>query len=236
MDTINGKAFSRLLQRVSLGGLINECVIHVKKGVATITAVDLSNSLFIHCSEEISDAAATTEFGINNIALLVSFVGDVESLEVKFSDKWLTLKRKGGTSLKCLSIAPGEVPTEVSEAGAADKLFGIRDNTTEIKAKTIENLMFMVGLVKSKAITFTAKDGELVATSAAADKEQFRVRFGQTKAKDFSVVCYAEHAMALFRTLSGLSELEGSISIQPDKPIIVDRGATNFWALTPLAE
>lgn len=237
MDSLNGKAFSTLLQRVGLGGLINECVIHVKKGEASITAVDLSNSVFIHCSEKISDSAANVDFGLNNIPLICSFVEKVETLDVKFSDKWLTLRRKGGTSLKCLSLDPAEVPTEVSESGSVAKMYGLRLNPVELKPKAVENLLFMIGLVKSKSILLTVKDGELTASSSAADSEQFRVRFGETKAKDCAVTVFAEHLSRLLQALTSLGEMDAvQMSVADGKPVILDRGEGNFWALTPLAE
>ena len=80
------------MNRAYLDGIMNEVVLKIKDGTASIQAVDASTSLFVSAQEPMKGSADTT-LGIAPINVLVSFLGSGGEFTFTATDKFLRVKK-----------------------------------------------------------------------------------------------------------------------------------------------
>lgn len=230
MAKLNGSALGELLQRVHLKGLIQECVLTVSDGVATVQAIDMSNSIFLHCSQKVG--GEDMELGFNNLSTLTKYLDDSGEVEFKIGDKWLTIKRKGQGQLKFLLLEITQVPTAVKEPDAVKKIKKMEGNAIPITDELRERFAYYFGLVKNKSVVFSITKKKVYIRSNRNDPEQFQFAVGKTKAGDMEVEVYSEHLLSILDHANGK---KSSLHLAEETPVVVHYNKTNLWALTPIA-
>ena len=235
----DANAFSSLLRRVHLSGIIGECVVNIEGGVVNIEALDCTNSVFVHGSAKVAEEGDAV-FGIGNMSTLAKFLTGNDSVEIKIQkskdSEWLTAKRKAYGSVKFLLLDPTEVPTAVQETGVAEKISSGASNSTVILDKAVNGLVDLCGMVGSLTVDLTVKGGLLTVSTAERAPQQFRVPFGKmNKKEDFTVRIYSEHLLPVLKELDFSDDKKPKLFLGENAPVIVKQGGV-LWAITPLGE
>jgi len=232
MDKIDGTALGQLLKRVHLRGLIQECVLEVKDGVASVQAVDMSNSVFLYCSEKI-DGLDDIQLGLPNLNTLCRFLESTEKVSLKIKEQWITLRRKGHGHLRFLMLEVEQVPTAITQKDAAKKVTKNEGDPIKLSTKLREDYSSYMSLVKSRGIVLRKRKGSITLQSNKSDAEQFSLKVGKCDAaEDISIEVYGEHLAQVFDTIG---DGDATLHLADDAPVIIHQGGDNFWALTPLS-
>ena len=115
MKTEHGAQLGNLLGNVHLGGVLDECVLELSKGIAKVNAIDLSNSIFLSCSEAIADIDEKQKIGIGNLAILCKYLEGAEQVSFTAKEAWLVVKKKGCGQIKVKLLKTDAVPTALTE-------------------------------------------------------------------------------------------------------------------------
>lgn len=235
---MNGKSLSALLERVHLGGLINEAVLTVQDNVGSIQAVDLTNSVFVACSAEVE--MEDNELGLGNVGLMAKFLGEEGEVNVTLAEKFATLKRRGHGQVRIQLIVPDEVPTAVVKEGAVKGLLGACSAAFPLAQEAVERLSYYVGLTGGDTIVFTiGKNGKVSVSSDEKEANQFEFPFGKADPapkEDLKVVVFGKYAAQVFKVLEWVEgETTPSAHVGPGVPLCITQGDDSFWAITPIA-
>ena len=83
-NTIKTDPLLNMLKQIHLGGLIEECVLKIKDGVAKVEAVDITNSLIIICKKTIMGKDISVDLGLGNIGILIKFLSTIDNDKLIF--------------------------------------------------------------------------------------------------------------------------------------------------------
>jgi hypothetical protein len=224
---IDGKALGRLLNKVYVNGLINDCLLNVSDGVASVEAIDLSNSVFLSVSEDIK---AETDFqvGLINIATLCRFLEDSSGdLEAEVKGNWFHVKDAKLGKMKFLLTEPDKVPTAVTETGSAEKLIEMyKDkNKVSVSKEALERFLYYQGLLKPSSVVFKVKNGVVRMKNNEIEPQQFDFQFGKLPG-EFQVEVYASHFLGVLKSSDTATM---SFYLAEGKPVLIKDG-DNCWA------
>lgn len=233
---IDAQALSNLLRRVHLKGTLEECVLVVKDGVGSVQAVDMSNNLFLACSEKV-EGVDKIKLGIRHLSTLCKYLEDAGESSVSIStekDKWIAIKRKGHGQLKCQLLDVEQVPTAVSNKDAVEQILGSKGAKVQIGSNVVEAFAYYMGLVKSKGAVFETIKGVLYLKSNASESEQFKLKLSAMQ-KDIVVEVNAEFLLRVLQTVEVEDKALITLYVKTGRPVIIMQDKKNFWALTPIA-
>lgn len=227
---IESAKLSRLVHDVHLNGTIEDCVLICKDNIASITAIDYSNSILVHVVEEI-EGLPDLDIGMNSLSKLAKFLGDSEG-QVKFTlnDKWVTLSRKRG-KISFLTFDSEMVPTAVEDdAGLLKKL---KDNVTikfSLEQDIRDELLYYMALIGSST-TIIHHDGKKISMmSNPNDEQQFNLIASKQKSDDeqeIRVEVYSKYLSSLLKHAPSNTE----VHIGHNAPVLFFVDDDNFWSL-----
>lgn len=240
--TVDVKALARLLKAVNLGGLIDECVLNISKGKASVQAVDLSNALFLSCQEIVG--MADMKIGVGKLTTVQKFLDSGGDFAFAFGDSKMTVKRlQPAGELRTVLLAAEQVPTAVQQGGSEDELMKHVQASVDINKETAESLLYYNGLVDAPSIVFTAHaNGDVIADSSAGMDQEFSFKLGvgakEDRPKDtVSAEVYTKYLLPVLRALTwGDGQPVPRLHIGQDVPIVVTIGDNYLWALTPVVK
>jgi hypothetical protein len=247
-----------LLRRAFLGGLLEECVIEFgNDGAGFINAVDMSNSLFLSCSEPLlregESIGGFERLGFGNLPLLCRFLADVAEADILVSreENRLFFKRSSGQGeLRFLLTDPEVIPTTIEEQDVVESLLAQCVLSLPLTSDVCNFFSSYTGLIKTKAaqLTYQAKTGATWMIGGLKTEHQFELDFGtagtidpesDVPEEDFTVGCYGDFMSAVFQTLE-FEEGRGQpgMLFSPGNPVVVvqdmDNPLWNMWALVPV--
>lgn len=240
---LNGSALCSLLKRVHLRGMVEECLLEVKAGMGSINAVDMSNSIFISCEEELGEMEDTS-LGLGKLALLTQFLeGSTEvTYSVESKDKegtWLTLRKVGHGQIKVLLVEKTQIPTVVQGNAEETKkgMLKLTKDTFAIEQKAVEDLINYIGMLGAASVFIKAKRGVVTACSSPDAEQQFTLRFGKltNTESEISVEVYSQYLTSVLKSLTWGTGNEPIARIGNEAPLIIQQNDSNLWALTPIA-
>jgi hypothetical protein len=238
------KKLLELVTNVSVSGLIDSCVVRVtKRGVGIVDAVDMSNSLFVHCEEQVLEKGEEeTYYGFPDLSLIRNYLGHVE--EVKFSIQGddgaerhfvMSSRKSGRMRLRLLEV--DGVPTAVKDEKAVFKLLdGYKDvegyKITEEDRTRCSYYLSAVSAVGS--ITLEAKKTSIRISNEEDSSQHFEFQFGKNVGgvEDASVTVYGDHFLSVLKNMD-LADGELTIFVKSEMPVVFKKGK-NIWALNPL--
>lgn len=237
---IDTTALYRLLSRAYLSGTLNECPLEIKNNIASIKAVDMSNSVFFSLEEKI-DGMDNMDVGLCKLPLLVSFLENNTGADLSYTleEKWMTLKKKGQGQIKVLLNTKEETPTATPDGDkTAKKLHGMATDTFEITSTIASQICQYIGLIGCGSVVFEVKKGKVHIHNDKKQEQQFNLNCGKLikEAKaDYTVELYSQHLVAALKTIVfGDDKALPTISLGADVPVIIELDKKNFWALTPI--
>lgn len=240
-NVLNGHAFGTLLKRVHLGGVINECVLTVQKGWGFVQAVDMSNSVFLSCKEQVK-GIDDISIGFGNLSTLTTFLSDSNEVELSIDEKFLSLKRPGRGRIKVLLIEEGQVPTDVrgNKTDAAETIVGLTKVSAPLKEKVVADLVSYIMMVNCNSVFFRTKGDTVYIDNGVKEEQQFSMRIGKTQSgktsEDLVVEVYSQYLLSVLRNLLWGEKEEPSILLGEKCPVVIMQNKTNLWALTPIME
>jgi hypothetical protein len=233
-----------LVTNVSVNGLINQCVIRVtKKGIGIVDAIDMSNSVFVHCEEQVLEKSETeVSYGLPDLSLIGNYLSHVE--EVKFSIQGddgeerhfvMSSRKSGRMRLRLLEVEG--VPTVVKDDKAVSKLLeGYKDvEGYKINEEDRTRCSYYLSAVSAVgSITLGAKKASIRISNEEDSAQHFEFQFGKSigKGKDAAVTVYGDHFLSVLKNVD-LSDGELTVLILDNSPVIFKKGK-NLWALQPI--
>lgn len=238
-NKLDAKALARLFKSVSLGGLIEECLVTVKAGVAKVQAVDLSNAVFLVGAEKVG--MADTQAGITKLSTVQKFLDSGGDFAVTFADTKMIVKRKSPPSeLRVTLLAANQVPTAVQEEGNDDEMMNQMEVSADLTKEAVDNILYHLGLVDTPSLKLTAgKDGTIHAASAAGADQEFDVLAGQADDKvaaEISTEVYTRYLVPVLKVLSFDGDKKPRLHFGGKAPAVITVGDDYLWALIPIME
>lgn len=229
-------ALLRLLSRVHLKGIIEECVLKVEDGIASVQAIDISNTCFLGASEKIAELPDAT-IGIGNLSTICRFLTDAKTVELGLlPKKWLLLKRKGFGQIKSQLMDPDSVPTAVDKAVSYKDLAANMKIELELSEKCVDELNYFTSLITAKSVAISAKDGLVTIHSNAGDPQQFKFVIS-TKAKknwEGSITVFTNYLVAIMQTLVWEKKNKPTLLLGDKQPLLIQQNSKNYWAVVPI--
>lgn len=240
MSDIKIQTLKRLLKRVYLGGLIDECVLNEgKEGVNTIQAIDLTNSLILTVAGK-TNFKGFGKLGLSDLGTICKYLETAdEETEMEVDENRLIFRSKSGT-FKYLLSEPDLIPTSLDDKDALNNLIENCTHEVIMKEEFQKNFMQSMALTKTNSVTVVV--GENAILSGGLESEhQFSVKIGKPKIikkdkdredKKFRIPIYGSHLIAVLNALDwSVEENLPVMMIKPNKPIIIKQNKDS-WALT----
>lgn len=241
MKISSGFVLASLLKRVHLKGIIEECVLVVKKGIASVEAIDTSNTLFVSVQEDIK-ADEDLTIGIGNLSTMCRYLEGSDEVSIKVTDNWITVSRKGFGHIRCQLLQVDEVPTAVKEKNVVKNLLTGSTVTIPITLSHIETLSYYTSLIGSKSIVVSSgKDKGLYMHSNQSDPQQFKFKIAaMKKTADIRVEVFGDFLLSALQAISPEAFAESgkgaTLGLADKRPIIINHDDKNVWALSPVNE
>lgn len=237
---IDAAALAKLLKAVNLGGLVDECVLAVGKGVANVQAVDISNALFLSCREKVG--MEDMEIGVSKLTAVQKFLDSGGDFTVSVKDARMTIKRLSPAGeLKNTLLAVEQVPTAVQQQGSEKELMKNTEAVVDVTREDVENLLYYTSLVETPSIVFVARpNGSVYVNSSPGMEQEFNFKLGvaSTKPKETATSeVYTKYLLPVLRVLSWEEgEIVPQLHIGQESPVVVTVGRGYMWALTPVVK
>jgi hypothetical protein len=231
---VDAPAFKTLLQRVCLGGLVEECVLEVSKGVGKIRAIDMSQSMFLSVTMKVGDIPDGA-LGLGSLSTIIRFLeGDGEyTLGIK-GDR-LTFKRKGHGSIGMALLKPSEIPTAVPQEDAEKKLVSGSKIVLPFTEEHRDRFGFYMGIIASQSVVVSGTDGRVTVKSGEFEQNKFTIPLGKYEGEDFSTILYGSFMLKVLMSLPWGKDEQPVVLVGDKHPLIVRLGKDNLWAITPVA-
>lgn len=225
-------ALSVLLENVWLNNTINECVLFIADGKVTCKAMDLTGSIYVETS--IASDIPDNTLALGNLGTFIKYLKVYTGIDATISrnDNRLTIKPKGGATLKFLLSDPDLIPTYDADWENEDRVAAVLENFESELILTNESISEVVQLMKmfgTKNAVFNVSAKGLVTVTGGNDSEhQFTGTLGKSTFKPCSIEIAASNLLSV---LSVLDYTENPvIKLAADNPIVIScQGST--WVL-----
>lgn len=235
IETFDGAALGCLLNRVYLAGLIEECVLEIANEHGKINAVDMSNSVFLSCSEPIK-GMADMKIGLGNLGILCRFFQEEGTYSFSIKEKWIIAKKKGHGYIRVRLLDTAQVPTVVVHKDAKSKILGGCSASFNITQKIAEDLIYYIGLLSTGTVSFNIKDNHVFIHSNKLEEQQFNLSVGVIKADDIKTEVYGQHLVKIVQCLKWEKDIIPNIHLGDGAPVVIQQDEDNLWAITPILE
>lgn len=243
-ERINANILKKMLNRVYLGGIIEQCVLDVdSKGVGVIQSVDMTNCLFLRCEENIS-IGNKTKLGLGNLKLLCGFLDSCteEEINIVVEKNRVVFSRKGHGKLSYLLSEAEVIPTIVEEPDAIKSFIDGIEIEVPIKESFKDDLLSYLSLTGLGSIRFSIGEkepGKIVVLGGLDSDHKFRLFL--TKLKNFKNEPYelelnAKILIAILNVLEWEGLDQPVFGFGPDQPLTITNGANNFWTLVGIEQ
>lgn len=242
-----------LLKQVSLGGLLEECVLSIEEGVARIEAVDITNSLIVICKKKILNKEVNIDLGLGNIDILIKFLSTLDAndklilkhpMNIKGGPTSFTLLKTTGRRKLTYLLTNTELIASQIQYGSEkkeDPYKKIKDMVEckiELTKSFMKDFLSYINLLKIKDVTLDFDGEEEVSFICGGENDhQFTLTLSTDAESDFDdsfeIKINGEFLSKIFSIINFDDDDPPIMSFAEDKIVIVeDAGAT--WAIVPL--
>lgn len=236
-----------LLNQVHLGGIINECVLEMKKGKAKVEAVDITATIVFISSAAIGSKKLSGEVGLGNVELFKKFLSTIKEpkLNVKLTENRMMVSRKDGRrTLDYLLSQPALIPTrlrmdEDDNNGDPGEAFAAMATTkAELSEGFVKDFSSYIATLKTKIVTIEVGDTDVVFILGPKSEHQFRLSLPlvEESEEEFSLKLNGE-SLAKILSILEFNEEDDPITIGfgDDVPVII-QSDESLWAVSPSEE
>ena len=222
-----------VLKSAYLDGAVEEFVLNVQGGVATISAVDKSAVVFVCVSGPVGNVP-DCQLGLKEPGFLIKLLESIKEEKVSFvieEDKWLKIDTGSG-NVKVLLSQPEMIPTSVQEyKGPVEKMREEVEYSIALEKEVVEKYVYFQNLVQNNTTGIYISKGKLSFGSGKFETRTFIVDVGEIESKeDFELVVFGKYLKAIFSELDFSRNVE--MSFGPGSPILIETGDF-FWSLSP---
>lgn len=231
---ISNKGLVRMLKQVHLGGLVEQCVLSFNDGTVSTQCVDMANSMFISARAK-TDVSDKLKIGINHLGTLCKYLEDGgEEATCIIKEKVLLAKRKSFGQMKFTLLDPEQVPNNVDDDDATNKITKGLELSCALSEEVIKAFAYNMGLAKSGGVIFEVNDNSLHLKSNKTENIQFNIPIGEVKtSEEISIEVLGEHLAKVFDIVS--SDKEVTIHFGAEKPVVI-KSKNTVWAFTPIRQ
>jgi hypothetical protein len=235
--SVDAKKFSSFLNKVFLGGLLNECVLHSDKGIVSASSIDPSNIIFLSVQEDI-DISSLGELGIGDIGIISKFISECPSEKLKLVKNANRLNiTHSGIKIEYLLTDTSLITTSV-EGGKIDEIIGKCEYSFTLTKEARDAFLSAVNTLKVKTVSAVVNKSQVILTGGLVHEHNFNLVdpisvVGGSHEDSFTCSFYADYLKAVFSVLDFKEGEEPTIVFSPDYPMVVQE-ANNSWAVFPL--
>lgn len=245
------KAFvlKRFLERIYLGGLVEECVINVDTdGVLFSQCVDMTNILFLYCQEDKISGIGEGVFGIGDLVLLCKYLENIGDAEVSLKitdDRLVFVNEKYGGQFSFLLSAEEVIPTNITDDDAIDKLTKNILFTVPLTPVFQKDYLMYLSLINVPTVFVEVSAAGLMKISGGRESDhQFELKVGKVKAekkaKSIQVKIPTQHLTSVMKVLDFDDEdnlpTMGIADLEFGTPLVIEQDKDNVWIINPLSE
>ncbi len=247
------KPLLHFLEEIHLGGVLNECLINIKKGKGKVNAVDITNSVIIAGRKKIFSKDINADLGIGNMEFLIKFLAAAQDERISFElrDNYLRFITKSKSSKKTLDYLltqPDLIATRFDllkskkDKGQSPiiKILDSLEYSTDLSSQFIKDHCSYMTLLKNQTknenvtISFN-EDGEIKFVYGEKNSHMLKLSLESEieEGEDFEVKINGENLSRIFMSIKFSQEDPPSISFSEDKPVVVQSNSIG-WALVPI--
>lgn len=245
--TIKIDKFVHMLKNVWLNGLIDECVIKLKKKNAIIEAVDLTNNILVSSKVNVlKSSIEKIRLGIIDINIIIKFLSTIKDtkIQAEIDDKNNILKLKREDSKRAISYNlkdPDAIAT-VPDEEIGNKYVDMQDYYSTIDNIFAKDFIAYINLLgKDSSREANIKyDGENIEFICGVKNEnQFSLILDSEvvdlseSGGDVDIVVDGEYLSKILNTITFDNENKPYIYIGEDNPLVIKTSDT-MWALSPI--
>jgi len=235
MSSVTGLV--RALENVFMGGIIEECGIDFKDNKLFISAMDLTTSVFVQTSADMSDQEGS--IGVGDLSLMLKYFKSIENLEASINivENKLVVKPKGRGQVKLLLNEIDLVPTYDASwlpEATSDMLEEYGDPLLLVKVK-VQNLLSSMAIFDAKSVTFDVdKKGKVTVYGGTESDNEYFEELGKVKGMpESSTRVRTEIIKATLATMN--LDADARVYLAPDSDMIFADEFTT-WSLRPVME
>lgn len=251
-NIVKTQACLNMLRQIHLGGLLEECMLTIKKGRAKIEAVDITNSLIVICNQSIASKDITVDLGLGNLELLIKFLSAVDDDKLFFkykdgSSKFELTRKDKRRKLNYLLTQTELIATQLQvdedekrDEDPYDKMKNMMEYTVELSPSFMKDFLTYIGLLKTKDVSLEFNgDEELVFVCGGTNDHKFELVLNSSvdgeEDDPFSIKINGEHIARIFNAVNFDEDNPPTLSFAEDKLVLIEDGNT-AWALVPLTD
>ena len=251
-STIRTGNFLNMLKQVHLNGVLEECVLEVKKGKGKIEAVDMTNSLIVISENPIMSKDITTTLGLGNLELLIKFLSTIDEDKVIFKNKkkddhkFFIQRSDSRRKLEYLltdeDLIATKLETEKKKKSTYQRMAGMMDHSVELTSTFIKDFLSYISLLKTKNVLmkYNHKKEIILFVCGSSNEHRFRLTLsnsveGNEEDKSFDIRINGEYLSRIFSVINFNDDEPPTLSFADEKPIMVEDGKT-AWALIPIED
>jgi hypothetical protein len=232
MSTLDGKILSGLLEKVYLGGMIGECLLVIKDGQASISALDYTHTIRVHVESPIE--AEDLKIGLPSLSTLNKVLAKHEKVEYKIKDQNLILLLPDGEKITLLTLDVDNVPT--SPEKEFDLAGALKDSPSfECPPAVAEKLSEYRGLLSTKTVNFWTRGKAVNMGSMSTRERKFTIpriaELDQEPTEDMNSEYMAEHVEAVLK----VAKKPTIYLIGDGMPLVITSG-NDWWTIQALVE
>lgn len=214
-----------MLEKVCLDNTINECVVTIKDGVCSCKAMDLATTVYVEANAPLAVDDDIMAFG--NLPLFIKYLKSYPNIDMtmKRVDNRLSLKPRGGATLKYLLSESDLIPTYDEEWGEESRSAKVIEEFEERDGLVLTNeaLSEFISLAKTfapKAVELTVSDSGVVSvTGGNVAEHQFTVELGSSDLEPCTANLPTKTFLAVLGQLDYLDN--PTMLLGEDKPVVV---------------
>ena len=246
--TIKTKSLLKTLKKIHLGGIFEECLLKVRKGVAAVSAVDITNSLVIVLADPVMSKDCKFQLGIGNLDLLVKFLSTIEDKKLGLSvdSNHMTMTRGDKRrKLDYLLTEPDLIGTSLSnDDDPYKKISSMVEFKTTLTQSTIKDFLTYINIVSVKDIVIKFDGDEKLSIVCGGNNDhQFELVIdsdieGEANNSDedgFEILINGDHLARVLNIIEYDEDNPPILRFGEGVPVVIEDDRT-FWALMSILE
>lgn len=238
------KVLTKTLKECHLNGLIEEVLLIVKRGLGTIEAVDLTNSLMVVIRNvQVMSKDITADYGLGDLNLMIKFLTPINDKELSVDDKEserliLRCKDKRKKILYLLT-EPDLIPTRTDEDSKIDKLQEIIDSSEEIELteEPVKDFLSNITLLKTNTVRLYGKEDLVMLECGESTDHLIEIVLSKmTTFNDIEVKLNGDHLARIFNVINFTEESKPKLYFSEGASAVVIENGKSLWALLPMID
>jgi len=242
---VYSKRLLRTLKECYLNGLIEECLLRVKKGKGSIEAVDLTNSLMVVIrGQKVASKGVTADYGLGNLGLLIKFLSPITDEELVIGDRdddRLTLRCKDKRKkLMYLLTEPDLIPTRLDDdEDKTDMIQEIIKNSEEIELTEgpVRDFLSNISLLNTDTVRLYGKEDLVMLECGESTGHLIEIVLAKMTTFDkIEVRLSGDHLAKIFSIIDFDGKNEPYLYFGEDANAVIIKSRETLWAMLPLAD